>query len=81
MIQNDNIGGKLDKPDVLAPQGDDFRRKPSVMMVGELTSAVAGLRDAYAQLAAGTVVNQKELADGLISPQIARIEKVIRRLA
>ena len=66
-----------------APPGPDdkFHIKPSVEFVRELTFAVAQLRHAYANLAAGTVVNQKEFADGLISPQIARIEKVLRRLA
>ena len=80
MITNDNIGGKLDTPDK-APAGDNFRVKPSVVFTRELTFAVAQLRHAYAQLAAGTVVNQKEFADELISPQIERIEKVLRRLA
>jgi hypothetical protein len=81
MITSDNIGGKLDGEK--ADPGDDFGhyRKPSLMMAAELTGAVAQLRHAYAQLAAGGVINQKEFADGLISPQIATIEKVIRRLA
>jgi len=61
--------------------GDEFHIKPSVEFARELTFAVAQLRHAYANLAAGKVVDQKEFADGLISPQIARIEKVLRRLA
>jgi hypothetical protein len=61
--------------------GDQFHVKPSVEFARELTFAVAQLRHAYANLAAGTVVDQKEFADGLISPQIARIEKMLRRLA
>jgi hypothetical protein len=79
MINNDNIGGKLDNP--APPSPDNFRVKPSTVIVRELTFAVAQLRHAYIQLAAGTVVNQKEFADGLVSPQIATIEKIIRRLA
>jgi len=61
--------------------GDQFHVKPSIEFARELTFAVAALRHAYANLAAGEVTNQKEFADGLISPQIARIEKVLRRLA
>lgn len=95
MISSDNIGGKLDKPaapgnsfrtklderNKQAPPGDNFRIKPSVIWTRDLSLAVASLRHAYAQLAAGTVVDQKEFAEGLISPQIARIENVLRRLA
>jgi hypothetical protein len=97
MITYDDIGGKLDKTpapsgenfrgkldkiaDAPAPPGDNFRVKPSVIFTQELTLAIAQLRHAYAQLAAGTVVDQKEFAEGLISPQIARIENVLRRLA
>lgn len=61
--------------------GDEFRIKPSVEFARELTFAVANLRHAYANLAAGKVGDQKEFADGLIAPQIERIEKVLRRLA
>ena len=95
MISSDNIGGKLDKPaapgnsfrtklderNKQAPPGDNFRIKPSVIWTRDLSLAVASLRHAYAQLAAGSVVDQKEVAEGLISPQIARIENVLRRLA
>ena len=95
MISSDNIGGKLDKTPASsgesfrtkldernkqAPPGDNFRIKPSVVFTRELSFAIAQLRHAYAQLAAGEVKNQKEFADGLISPQIERIEKVLRRL-
>jgi hypothetical protein len=81
-ITSDNIGGKLDKTaGEPAPPGDGFKVKPSVMFTRELSFAAAQLRHAYMQLAAGTVVNQKEFAEGLISPQIERIEKVLRRLA
>ena len=95
MLSSDNIGGKLDKPAASgenfrakldkiepkpAPPGDNFRIKPSVVFTRELSLAVASLRHAYAQLAAGAVKDQKEFADGLISPQITRIENVLRRL-
>ena len=95
MISSDNIGGKLDKKpapsgesfrtkfdkkDEPAPSGDKFHIKPSVVFTRDLSLAVASLRHAYAQLSAGTVKDQKEFADGLISPQIARIETVLRRL-
>jgi len=61
---------------------DKFRGpRPSTEIARELAYAAAQLRHAYVQLAAGTVVMQKEFADGLISPQIACIEKVLRRLA
>jgi hypothetical protein len=95
MITSDNIGGKLDKTPAPsggtfrtkldeenkpAPSGDKFHVKPSVVFTRELSFAIAQLRQAYAQLAAGEVKNQKEFADGLISPQIARIETVLRRL-
>jgi hypothetical protein len=94
MLTADNIGGKLDKPaapesfrtkldesNKQAPPGDNFRTKPSVVWTRDLSLAVASLRHAYAQLAAGTVKDQKEFADGLISPQIERIENILRRLA
>jgi hypothetical protein len=61
--------------------GDQFHIKPSVEFARELTFAVASLRHAYIQLAANRVVDQQSFADGLIAPQIVRIEKVIRRLA
>ena len=95
MLSSDNIGGKLDKPAASgenfrakldkiepkpAPPGDNFRIKPSVVFTRELSLAVASLRHAYAQLAAGAVKDQKEFADGLLSPQITRIENVLRRL-
>jgi hypothetical protein len=46
---------------------------------GELELIIANLRHAYAQLAAGTVrlQNQKEFADGLIAPQIRKLEKMV----
>lgn len=69
---------KLDTP---APDGDEFKIKPSVAFVRELTFAVAQLRHAYVQLCEGVVGDPKEFADGLIAPQIARIETVIRRLS
>lgn len=73
---------KLEPIEKAAPgPGDKFHIKPSVEFARELTFAVAQLRHAYAQLAAGAVGDQKEFADGLISPQIARIETVLRRLA
>ena len=82
MLSKDNIGGRLDTTETKAlPPPDNFRVKPSLVFTRELTFAVAQLRHAYAQLAAGTVVNQQEFADGLIAPQIERIEKVLRRLA
>lgn len=72
---------KLDKIDPApAPPGDNFRIKPSAVFTRDLSLAVAQLRHAYAQLSAGAVVDQKEFADGLISPQITRIENVLRRL-
>lgn len=46
----------------------------------ELEAIAAQLRHAYAQLAAGTVVRQQEFANGLISPQIQRLERLARRL-
>lgn len=38
---------------------------------------LAQLRHAYAQLAAGTVVDQKQFADGLIAPAIQRLEATL----
>jgi hypothetical protein len=62
-------------------QARNFHIKPSIIFTRDLTLAVAQLRHAYAQLAAGTVVDQKKFADGLISPQIERIENMLRRFA
>ena len=45
--------------------------------ITELAFALAGLRHAYANLMAGAVKDQKSFADGLIAPQIRRIEKLI----
>lgn len=46
----------------------------------QLEGIAAQLRHAYAQLAAGTVVRQQEFAEGLISPQIKRLERLAGRL-
>lgn len=95
MISSDNIGGKLDKKpapsgdsfrtkfdkkDEPAPPGDNLRIKPSTIWTRDLTLAVAQLRRAYDLLADGVVIDQKGFADDLISPQIERIENVLRRL-
>jgi hypothetical protein len=39
--------------------------------------ALAGLRHAYSHLAAGMVVNQRELADGLLAPAIRYLEYAV----
>ncbi len=64
-----------------ARKADNLHEKPSLVLVRDLTGAVAQLRHAYKQLNDGTVINQQEFASGLIAPQIERIEKVIRRLS
>jgi hypothetical protein len=43
----------------------------------ELELIISNLRHAYMQLAAGTVRLQKEFADGLIAPQIRKLEKMV----
>ena len=47
--------------------------------ITELTYQLAQLRHAYKQLKAGTVVDQAEFADGLISPAIEYLEKCVRK--
>lgn len=47
----------------------------------ELQGVVAQLRHAYVQLAAGAVKKQKMFADGLIAPEIRRLEKLQRSLS
>lgn len=42
----------------------------------ELDGVLAQLRHAYMQLAAGTVRDQKQFADGLIAPQIRALERI-----
>lgn len=42
----------------------------------EIRMALSQLRHAYAQLSAGVVKDQKQFADGLIAPQIRRLERV-----
>ena len=42
----------------------------------ELIGIIAQLRHAYAQLKAGTVTRQEMFADGLLAPQIRRLEKL-----
>jgi hypothetical protein len=42
-----------------------------------ITGVLAQLRHAYAQLAAGAVHDQKRFADGLIAPQIRRLEELV----
>lgn len=42
----------------------------------ELIGIIAQLRHAYTQLKAGTVVKQEQFAEGLIAPQIRRLEKL-----
>lgn len=76
----DSFRTKLDERNKRAPLGGNSRIKPSVIWTRDLSLAVAQLRAAYAQLAAGTVTDQKEFADSLISPQIERIENMLRRL-
>ena len=46
-------------------------------MHAELMLILAQLRHAYAQLKAGTVVKQPDFADGLIAPQIRKIEELL----
>jgi hypothetical protein len=41
---------------------------------------IAELRHAYSQLAADMVIHQKDFADGLISPQIKKLEELIEIL-
>jgi len=41
-----------------------------------LENIIAQLRHAYSQLASGSVSNQKNFADGLIAPQIERLEEL-----
>ena len=43
--------------------------------MSEVAFAIAQLRHAYAQLAAGTVVDQASFARGLIGPAIAALER------
>jgi len=43
----------------------------------ELELIISNLRHAYMQLAADTVRLQKEFADGLIAPQIRKLEKMV----
>lgn len=45
--------------------------------ITNLAFALAGLRHAYANLMAGAVKDQRSFADGLIAPQIRRIEELI----
>lgn len=51
--------------------------RSSFLMEMELRHVLAQLRHAYAQLAAETVQDQKQFANGLISPQIKRLEKYV----
>jgi hypothetical protein len=96
MLTSDNIGGKLDKTpapasenfrtkfdkkEEPAPRGDNFRIKPSTIWTRDLSLAVSQLRAAHAQLSLEAVTDQREFADSFISPQIERIEKILRRLA
>jgi len=56
---------------------DDVRREIASEAVRKAISSVtAELRHAYTHLAAGRVVDQKSLADGLLAPQIRRLEKL-----
>lgn len=45
-------------------------------MAQELSFVIAQLRHAYMQLKAGKVVKQEMFADGLIAPQIKRLEEL-----
>lgn len=42
----------------------------------EIAGVVAQLRQAYQHLIGGTVKNQKMFAEGLIAPQIRRLERL-----
>jgi hypothetical protein len=45
----------------------------------ELTGVIAQLRHAYMHLVGGTVKDQRQLAEGLIAPQIAKLERMAAR--
>ena len=49
--------------------------------ITEMALAVAGLRHAYLNLLAGVVKDQPGFAEGLIAPQIRRIEGLINNEA
>lgn len=55
-------------------ESDDCPEDPQSV----LKFAVAQLRHAYTHLKAGKVTEQKMFADGLLSPQIARLERLIK---
>lgn len=42
----------------------------------DLAHVIAQLRHAYSHLAAGRVTDQREFADGLLAPQIQRLEAI-----
>lgn len=44
----------------------------------EIDRIIAQLRHAYRQLVAGAVVDQKQFADGLLGPQIKRLEALAK---
>jgi hypothetical protein len=50
-------------------------------MTAELPFIIAQLRHAYMQLAAGTVRDQKQFAEGLLAPEIRRLESIMEREA
>jgi hypothetical protein len=51
----------------------------TVTDIRELTITVAQLRHAYANLKGGHVGDQAQFADGLISPQIESLERLLRK--
>ena len=50
------------------------------MVTRDLDLALAQLRHAYTHLAAERVVKQKMFADGLLGPEIARLERIRARM-
>ena len=70
-----NTNGGL-SGDCRAPSQKDCHLNQRDAIKG-LKFQLAQLRHAYTHLAAGTVVDQKQFADGLIAPAIRRLEEYI----
>lgn len=49
-------------------------------LIRDLKFVTGELRHAYTHLKAGTVIDQPQIADGLLSRQIARLETIIAEL-
>jgi hypothetical protein len=72
----ENVRGLMEQAGKLAKRAESAEAELLRLREG-MTRTAAEMRHAYRQLAAGEVVNQRKFAEGLLAPQIARLERLV----